>query len=274
MRKFALLATLVVVMTAVAAPASATRPDPGSEFEEGHKITICHATRSLANPYVKIQIGIGAWDLDNTDDRAHGPDHHAREKNGIEWADYALVDSTDECAPGTVPNAPTQLHVKSRSGETVTMGIVDNATDETGFRIYLGGSLHKQVGANVTTFGINPELCTTVAVTVTAVNQYGESPTSNTINVNHCPSPSGAPSSLHLSAWNNGTASMGFTDNSGDEDGFRIYVNGSVYATLPVNVSTFTITPTPCETWSVFVRAFGSSGESTSTNTLNISHCP
>jgi hypothetical protein len=44
MRKLALLAVLVMVFTAIAVPASATKPGTDPELEDGHKIWICHAT--------------------------------------------------------------------------------------------------------------------------------------------------------------------------------------------------------------------------------------
>jgi hypothetical protein len=103
MRKLALFASLVLLVVAVAAPASATKPGTDAELEDGHKIWICHTTRSLSNPYVKILIDIAAWDIAEPDSDDHGPEHHAREKNGIEWADYALLLPTDECAIGPQP---------------------------------------------------------------------------------------------------------------------------------------------------------------------------
>ena len=95
----ALLATLL--LAAMAAPAAATKPDPGADLVDGHKITICHATRSLSNPYVEITIDIAAWN-DQTDDKNHG-DHHTRTKNGETWSDYILEDG-EECSIGDQPD--------------------------------------------------------------------------------------------------------------------------------------------------------------------------
>jgi hypothetical protein len=88
----ALLATLLLVT--MVAPASATKPDRSTNLVDGHKITICHATRSLSNPYVEITIDEAAWN-DQTDDKKHG-DHHTRTKNGEMWSDYILKDG-QEC---------------------------------------------------------------------------------------------------------------------------------------------------------------------------------
>lgn len=97
-RRIGLILALAMIVGAFAAPASATKPDPDSDLVSGHKIWICHATRSLSNPYVKILIDIAAWDIADPDSNDHGPEHHLREKNGVIWGDYALVNADDECS--------------------------------------------------------------------------------------------------------------------------------------------------------------------------------
>lgn len=95
-RLLVLVAAIATLVVAFAAPASATRPPAqGAIPEEGHKITICHATRSLSNPYVEIEIDVAAWNA-STDPQHHG-DHHTRMKDGITWQDYVLGDG-EECA--------------------------------------------------------------------------------------------------------------------------------------------------------------------------------
>jgi hypothetical protein len=99
-----LFATLVVLVVAIAAPASAKRAETASVADGEHKITICHATRSLSNPYVKITIDRAAWNVDGP--RAHSTEHHAREKDGVKWADYALDNPRDECVIDPPPPPP------------------------------------------------------------------------------------------------------------------------------------------------------------------------
>ena len=94
----ALLAALLLVT--MVSPASATKPDPGTDLVDGHKITICHATSSLSNPYVEITIDIAAWN-DPDDDKNHG-DHHTRTKDGVTWKDYVLEEG-EECG---IPDEP------------------------------------------------------------------------------------------------------------------------------------------------------------------------
>ncbi len=109
-RRIGLVLALAMIVGAFAVPASATKPDPNSDLVAGHKVWICHATRSLSNPYVKILIDIAAWDIEDPDSNDHGPEHHLREKNGVIWGDYALVNADDECSleiPPPPPPPPT-----------------------------------------------------------------------------------------------------------------------------------------------------------------------
>jgi len=105
-RKMGLAVALAMLVGVIASPASATQPDPDSDLVSGHKIWICHTTRSLSNPYVKILIDIAAWDVEDPDSNDHGPEHHLREKNGIVWGDYALENPDDECTLDVPPPPP------------------------------------------------------------------------------------------------------------------------------------------------------------------------
>lgn len=105
-RGMGLALALAMLVGVIASPASATKPDPDSDLVSGHKIWICHTTRSLSNPYVKILIDIAAWDVEDPDDNDHGPEHHLREKDGIVWGDYALVNPDDECTLDVPPPPP------------------------------------------------------------------------------------------------------------------------------------------------------------------------
>lgn len=105
-RRIGLIVALAMVVGAFAVPASAKKPDPDSDLVSGHKIWICHATRSLSNPYVKILIDIAAWDIEDPDSNDHGPEHHLREKDGVVWGDYALANPDDECSLDIPPPPP------------------------------------------------------------------------------------------------------------------------------------------------------------------------
>ncbi|NIA25197.1 MAG: hypothetical protein GWP04_06465 [Gammaproteobacteria bacterium] len=58
MRKLLTLLLAVLVMGAIAGPASATPPG-----EDGsHTVTICHVTNSVSNPWVIIEVDTAAFD--------------------------------------------------------------------------------------------------------------------------------------------------------------------------------------------------------------------
>ena len=108
----ALLATMLLV--AMVAPAAATKPDSGTSLVDGHKVTICHATRSLSNPYVEITIDIAAWN-DPDDDKNHG-DHHTRTKDGVTWKDYILLEGQECTLPPLTCDDPGAIEILFREG--------------------------------------------------------------------------------------------------------------------------------------------------------------
>ena len=63
-----------------------------------------------------------------------------------------------------------------------------------------------------------------------------------------------------------GAATLQWTDNSWDEDGFRIYKNGVLYATADKDTTTLTVT----EPGDYYVTAVNYAGESKPTNTVTI----
>jgi hypothetical protein len=131
-RILVLFAGVVALIAALAVPAAATRsPAPGAVPAEGHKITICHATRSLSNPYVEIEIDVAAWN-DPSDPRHHG-DHHTRTKDGITWKDYVLTEG--ECSlPTTTTSSTTTTTRPPVVGSCA--GVDVNVLVDVGFKLW------------------------------------------------------------------------------------------------------------------------------------------
>jgi hypothetical protein len=169
-----------------------------------------------------------------------------------------------------VPAAPSGLQVVSWDGGVAYMRFVDNSDNEDGFYVYVSGGRAKPLGPNSTTFWFEAG-CAPWPVYVTAYNAAGESAASNTISISdpaRCiPLP---PSGLHVASWDDyGVAYMGFVDNSDNEDGFRIYVNGALFSILGRNVTTFSIDAS-CDPWPVHVAAYNAAGLSGPSNTITI----
>jgi hypothetical protein len=177
---------------------------------------------------------------------------------------------TEEPTAGpAVPAAPSNLHVTSWSGIMANMAFNDNSDDEQGFRVYANGSVHMTLNPNETSFQVGPPCGTTYAVYVVAYNTAGESDPTGTINVAGACLPV-APSNLRVTSWSGNMANMRFNDNSDNEQGFRVYVNGGVYRTLGPNETTFQVGP-PCgATYAVYVVAYNLAGESGPTGTINV----
>lgn len=97
---FSTLLAMLMVSSTVGLAVATPSPADGADPADGHKITICHATRSLSNPYVEIEIDVAAWN-DPSDPMHHG-DHHTRTKQGITWSDYVKV----EGEPCALPDDP------------------------------------------------------------------------------------------------------------------------------------------------------------------------
>ncbi len=103
-----------MLLAARAAPAAATKPDQGTDLVDGHKITICHATRSLSNPYVVITIDLAAWN--NPDDPNYHGDNHTRTKDGVTWSDYVLAEGAECELPPPPPSCDNADFIVEFSG--------------------------------------------------------------------------------------------------------------------------------------------------------------
>jgi hypothetical protein len=173
-----------------------------------------------------------------------------------------------------LPLPPSGLHFVSWASDgRANLTFVDNSDNEDGFIVYVNGVRSRPVlGRDVTAFPLDAG-CDPRDVYVTAHNAGGESEPSNTITIRDerdCEVPPESPSGLHVASWDDyGRANFGFVDNSDNEEGFRVYVNGTVFSTLGRNVTAFSI-DADCDPWPVYVAAYNAAGPSGPSNTITI----
>ncbi len=180
--------------------------------------------------------------------------------------------------PTNPPAAPSNLVATAASCSQINLTWADNSTDETQFNIERGTdgvnfSQIATVGANVTSYS-NTGLTasTTYYYRVRAYNSGGYSGYTNTANAATpaCPpAPPAAPTNLTGTAGQTNIA-LTWTDNSNNEDGFRIYrgtssTNLTLRATVGANVTSYNDTGLARRTTYYYkVCAYNANGESCS----------
>ncbi|HWQ33109.1 MAG TPA: fibronectin type III domain-containing protein, partial [Blastocatellia bacterium] len=137
-----------------------------------------------------------------------------------------------------------------------------------------------QVGANVTTYN-NTGLAanTSYSYRVRAFNAAGDSGYTNTASATTqaASSPPAAPTSLTATAASKSQINLAWTDNSNNEDGFKIErcqgsgcTNFAQIATVPAGTTSFSNTGLSSGTvYTYRVRAYNSSGDSAYSNTAS-----
>lgn len=191
---------------------------------------------------------------------------------------YAYDSVTTDAPPLNPPDSPTNLVATAVSSNQINLSWQDNSTNETGFKIErkTGSSgTYSQiatVGANMESYsntGLSSD--TTYYYRIRAYNGDGNSGYSNedsdtTFSSITIPN---SPSNLIANPVSSSQVSLQWTDNSNDEDGFRVYrsssssVKGSLIYTTVANVTSYTNSGlTAGTTYYYRVYAYNTAGES------------
>ena len=182
-----------------------------------------------------------------------------------------------------VPAAPSSLSATTVSSSQINLSWTDNANNENGFKVEQStdGTTFVQIAtlaSNATSHavtGLSPS--TTYFFRVASFNDAGNSQFSNTANATTSPVPPpvpAAPSGLTATAVSRTQINLSWSDNSGNESGFKIErcknancTNYAEIAQVGANVSTFADTGlTKNTTYRYRVRAFNAAGNSTYSN--------
>jgi titin len=183
-----------------------------------------------------------------------------------------------------IPNAPSGLTATAISSTQINLAWTDNSSNETGFRLERSTDGTNFVEITTTApgatsypnTGLNPGI--TYYYRVRASNANGFSNYSNTASAT---TPGGgsvpaAPSGLTNTAVSSSQINLAWTDNSSNEDGFKIERSSdgtsfSQVGTVGVNVRTFSSTGLQRNRryWHR-VRAYNAVGNSAYSNTVNV----
>ena len=185
----------------------------------------------------------------------------------------------------SVPAAPSNLTATAVSSSRIDLSWTDNSSDESNFRIYrstdgVNFNWTYTAAANVTTYSdTGRPASTTYYYRVVASNANGNSDYSNTASATTF-GPPAAPTGLTATAISSSRIDLSWTDNSSDEDGFKIYrstdnVNFEFYYTVGANVTTRSNTNlTSSTTYYYRVLAYNSGGSSAYSNVASATTLP
>jgi hypothetical protein len=188
-----------------------------------------------------------------------------------------------------IPSAPSGLSATAASSNQINLTWTDNSNNEDGFRIErktgAGGTYAQiaQVAAGVTSYqNTGLSATTTYYYRVRAYNAVGNSAYSNEASATTpgATVPS-APSGLSATAASSNQINLTWTDNSNNEDGFRIERKtgaGGTYAeiaTVGAGVTTYQNTGLAASTTYYYrVRAYNAAGNSSYSNEANATTTP
>jgi hypothetical protein len=202
-------------------------------------------------------------------------------ENGEVWDYFRIVKGTVAPVP---PAAPTSLTATTISSSQINLSWTDNANNENGFKVEQStdGTNFTQIampGSNAVSFSVTGlSASTTYFYRVASFNDAGNSAYSNTASATTSAPPPplpASPSGLSAAAVSSTQINLSWTDNSGNESGFRIErcknpncTNFAQIAQIGANVTTFADSSVNKNTaYNYRVRAFNAAGNSAYSNT-------
>ncbi|MFZ5800817.1 MAG: fibronectin type III domain-containing protein, partial [Candidatus Omnitrophota bacterium] len=255
-----------------------------SNNEDGFKIE----RTSSSTAFVQIAtVGAGVTSYQDANLTANTTyNYRVRAYNAAGDSGYSnTASATTQAAQPTVPNAPSNLIATAASTNQIDLSWQDNSANESGFKIERGAGSNPSsfsqiavVSANVTSYS-NTSLTvnTTYTYRVRAYNNNGNSGYSNTATATTLAQGAGlsAPSGLTATAVSNTQIDLRWTDNSSNEQGFKIErgtgsnpSSFSQIATVGANVTSYSNTALSAgSTYTYRVRAYSGSENSTYSNT-------
>ncbi len=203
----------------------------------GYSVSISYSTDSGANwTHITCVSNTGSysWHIPDGINTTHARIRVAKESGcgGIVFLLGSDTSNSDFAItpPGIPPVAPSGLNATAASCNRIDLTWTDNSDNEDGFKIErkeLGGTYTeiKTLSTNITSYsdtGLNPD--TTYYYRVRAYNSYGYSDYSNETNATTKPAGTAPSKPLNLTGIANSTSeiSLTWTDNSGNEDGFKL----------------------------------------------------
>ncbi len=170
--------------------------------------------------------------------------------------------------PHQVPTTPGGMSSDILSPTEVRLTWRDNSDNEDGFRIYRNGDRVAEVGSNTTSYvdtGLSEN--TSYTYRVSSYNESGESSRSSRMNVTTPVKIPSSPGQLRTETISPSEIELTWRDNSDNEDGFRIYRNGGMVATVPPNTTSYRHEDLSGESRYCYeVVSYNDSGESEPTN--------
>jgi len=168
----------------------------------------------------------------------------------------------------TPPDSPGNLSASTSSSSQINLSWSDNSGNEDGFKIYRGGNRIDTVGSNTESYhdtGLNSD--TQYCYRVSAYNSAGESSRSNQDCATTSRTAPDAPGNLNVNATSTSRVNLNWSDNSGNESGFRIYREGSRIDSAGSNNTSYSDTGLNSDTEYCYqVSAYNSAGESSKTS--------